>query len=152
MGVVSGFRFEVSSRRGSDSLDRFNRKGRRGFRRVMQRAIFGVRRQSEAPTALWIGVRELWMADPERCRAALATALQKACPIESRLRLLPSRRTTHFELDRGRGLHAHARSFCGESARRRVLSTGGNAPVWDILYESRSYSRDAQNQTQPLTH
>jgi hypothetical protein len=39
----------------------------------MTSTTFGVRRQSEAATALWFRI----ISDPKRCRATLATALQR---------------------------------------------------------------------------
>ena len=39
----------------------------------MRRVTFGVRRQSEAATALWFRI----INNPKRCRATLGTALQR---------------------------------------------------------------------------
>jgi hypothetical protein len=44
------------------------------------RKLFGVRRQSEAATALWLKTLTGVFDNPKRCRATLATALQKKGP------------------------------------------------------------------------
>src|SRR5688500_11461592 len=51
---------------------------------------FGVRRQSESGTALWIGFVPFnfgYATDPQRCRASLATALYKILRLQNPLLL-----------------------------------------------------------------
>jgi hypothetical protein len=59
-------------------------------------SYFGVRRQSEAATALWFHISA---ANPKRCRATLATALQSK-PLPEDAKHLASLHLVSYNLDK----------------------------------------------------
>src|SRR5882672_2484194 len=130
MEIVAGLRFQVSSWRGE----------------VPRRSDFNAKDPEEYAN----GTERFYSACLCAVLRVLCVNVFAVAPVVNRPQQRSrSLRTAHFESDRGRGLRARGQSFGGESGRRQVLSTDGNAQAWDSPYELQSYSRDGQNQIQP---